>query len=612
MNKLEGNARRVVIGLALMLLGGCRLVIITEGTGQVVSASGEYDCGGSECAFDIEEKVSDVLTALPADNYRFVRWRGLCARSPVETCEMTVKPLGDELKHLDGDITVEAEFELTTTRRAWFQDADGDNWGTPTKRIVSSERPEGYVVNDKDCDDTNADVRPYIWEREDGMDTNCNGKVDEGFVDFPFYRDLDGDGFGNPAAMTMAIKAPDGYVSNSLDCSDSDESISPWGIEIIDERDNDCDGLIDEGGKRFYRDVDGDGYGADDDYVDSIEGVPGHVETAGDCDDNNQEISPARRERFDSIDNDCDGQIDEGFTERQYFADTDNDGYGNPSSYVFDIEKPSGYVTNGTDNCVDVYNPMQADVDGDGIGDACDAVSDSDGDGFQDSQDNCPSDYNSSQSDIDGDGLGDACDATNDLDPDNDRVNTVSDNCPSTYNPSQADVDGDGTGDACDAFDDRPAPPPLPPTTSGGDTCALSAEDQAMLDAVNAFRAQPQQCGASAYAAVAPLVWRCELKRAALAHSVDMATQDFFDHTGSDGSSPGVRLSREGYAGSTWGENIAAGYSSVNAVMQGWIGSPGHCANMMNASFTEFGSARYSNAASEWGVYWTQVFGRSY
>jgi uncharacterized protein YkwD len=89
-----------------------------------------------------------------------------------------------------------------------------------------------------------------------------------------------------------------------------------------------------------------------------------------------------------------------------------------------------------------------------------------------------------------------------------------------------------------------------------------------------------------------------------------MATANFFDHYGSDGSSPGDRLAREGYYGSAWGENIAAGYSSVNSVMQGWIGSAGHCANMMNSAFTEMGAAKYSDPSSQWGSYWTQVFGR--
>ena len=85
--------------------------------------------------------------------------------------------------------------------------------------------------------------------------------------------------------------------------------------------------------------------------------------------------------------------------------------------------------------------------------------------------------------------------------------------------------------------------------------------------------------------------------------SRDMRARGVMSHTGGDGSNPGERIARTGYVSATWGENVAAGYPSVEAVMAGWLGSDGHCANLMNPGFTEFGGG-------ETDRYWAQVFAR--
>ncbi|HSX88030.1 MAG TPA: CAP domain-containing protein, partial [Pseudomonas sp.] len=94
-----------------------------------------------------------------------------------------------------------------------------------------------------------------------------------------------------------------------------------------------------------------------------------------------------------------------------------------------------------------------------------------------------------------------------------------------------------------------------------------------------------------------------------LVHSRDMATRNYFSHQDKNGDLAGKRATRAGYRWQSIGENIAAGQGAAKQVVAGWLASPAHCFNIMNADFTEMGAAYAVNPQSDAAIYWTQVFG---
>lgn len=129
-----------------------------------------------------------------------------------------------------------------------------------------------------------------------------------------------------------------------------------------------------------------------------------------------------------------------------------------------------------------------------------------------------------------------------------------------------------------------------------------------VLALVNEARSQARKCGRSSFNAVPPLKLSAQLNQAALIHSQDMLRNNLFQHAGSDGSKVADRVTRVGYPWRTVGENVATGAETPEAVVQGWLNSPGHCANMMSLGFTEMGVAFAVDPKTEAGIYWTQVF----
>lgn len=125
----------------------------------------------------------------------------------------------------------------------------------------------------------------------------------------------------------------------------------------------------------------------------------------------------------------------------------------------------------------------------------------------------------------------------------------------------------------------------------------------------NQARARPRTCGSRRFPAAPPLSLATSLTQAAREHARDMALHDFFDHTGSDGSTPGERATRAGYRWSMVGENIASGVRTPQQAVAGWLASPEHCANIMTPGFRAMGVAFAVNPANAAVIVWTEDFG---
>ncbi|MCZ1012453.1 CAP domain-containing protein [Streptomyces lydicus] len=132
--------------------------------------------------------------------------------------------------------------------------------------------------------------------------------------------------------------------------------------------------------------------------------------------------------------------------------------------------------------------------------------------------------------------------------------------------------------------------------TGASKTAAPASGDAArVVELVNKERSK---------AGCSPLTVNAKLTKAAQDHSKDMADHKNMSHTGSDGSSPGDRITRAGYHWNAYGENVAYGYSTPEKVMAGWMSSPGHKRNILDCSFKEIGVG-----LAQPGDYWTQDFG---
>ena len=161
------------------------------------------------------------------------------------SCE---KPAGYVSQALPGDC--DDNDKNINPNTVWFRDEDKDGYYPEGFTAVSCTAPAGYVLSAKpgDCNDNDPNINPGKAEICDGKDNNCNNQIDEGVL-LVFYKDSDKDGYTDGTTKVSCEKPSDEYVSSatSWDCNDNDPNINPGKTEICDNKDNNCNGQIDEG-----------------------------------------------------------------------------------------------------------------------------------------------------------------------------------------------------------------------------------------------------------------------------------------------------------------------------------------------------------------------------
>ncbi len=312
------------------------------------------------------------------------------AAATVSPAATEVCDASDRDEDCDGAADDEDASVSASTRSTFYRDADADTYGTSGASVAQCDAPAGYVSVAGDCDDAAATIRPGGTEVCDAAnaDEDCDGVADDADPSVSatgkstWYADTDSDGFGDAGFTGARCDAGTGWVADATDCDDSRAAVSPAGTETCATTyDDDCDGVTNERNAAacttWFLDADDDGHGVTTSQCWCDETGDYTATTAQDCDDADATVMPGATETCDGEDDDCDTLVDDADPDAvttTWYADVDEDGYGDAADPTDACEEPTGYVADATD-CDDAdadVNPAASERYGDAIDDDCD------------------------------------------------------------------------------------------------------------------------------------------------------------------------------------------------------------------------------------------------
>ena len=324
--------------------------------------------------------------------------------------EPLVYPLADEsCNGIDDDCDLSVDEEDSIGCTTLYYDGDGDGYGlSEDSRCLCLIEGNYRAAVGGDCNDAVESIHPNATESCNSIDDDCDSEVDEagsqGCSDY--YLDADRDGYGL-TGNTQCLCSPEAPYDVQVDgdCDDTDNAIHPGAQEVCNEVDDDCDNQTDEAGAQgcdnYYLDADRDGFGIEEEAEClCTPQAPYDVTVVGDCNDTDAMIYPGALEVCNDVDDDCDGQSDEGENNQgcvDFYLDEDEDGYGVVEDSMCLCHAQDNYSTTAPGDCNDSdvnINPIAEEICND-VDDNCDDIvdppdsggcntyfKDEDGDGF--------------------------------------------------------------------------------------------------------------------------------------------------------------------------------------------------------------------------------------